>query len=122
MAVDVGEVVGLGELGDDQGLAGLGDHVGVGGEGRDGAAAEGGRLAVGRVEAEALGVEQQSFGADDAGPQRDGGDAMRLEFAALAADPNVISKTGEALVVAELAETYDFTDLDGKRPASLRRK
>ncbi len=42
--------------------------------------------------------------------------------AALAADPNVISKTGEALVVAELAETYDFNDVDGKRPASLRRK
>jgi len=42
--------------------------------------------------------------------------------AALAADPNVISRTGEALVVAELAETYDFTDIDGKRPASLRRR
>jgi len=42
--------------------------------------------------------------------------------AALAADPNVISKTGEALVVAELAETSDFTDLDGQRPASPRRR
>lgn len=41
--------------------------------------------------------------------------------AALAADPQVLTRSGEALVVAELAVTYDFTDLDGTRPASLRR-
>jgi dehydrogenase/reductase SDR family protein 1 len=41
--------------------------------------------------------------------------------AALASDPNRITKTGNALVVAELAAEYGFTDLDGSRPASLRR-
>ncbi len=41
--------------------------------------------------------------------------------AALAADPQVLARSGEALVVAELAATYDFTDIDGTRPASLRR-
>lgn len=41
--------------------------------------------------------------------------------AALAADPQVLARSGEALVVAELALAYDFTDLDGNRPASLRR-
>lgn len=40
--------------------------------------------------------------------------------AALAADPDVLSRTGKALVVAELAEEYGFTDLDGSRPPSLR--
>ena len=41
--------------------------------------------------------------------------------AALAADPQVLARSGEALVVAELAAAYDFTDVDGTRPASLRR-
>lgn len=41
--------------------------------------------------------------------------------AALAADPQVLARSGEALVVAELAVAYDFTDVDGTRPASLRR-
>lgn len=41
--------------------------------------------------------------------------------AALAADPARMKKTGQALVVAELATEYDFTDIDGRRPASLRR-
>lgn len=41
--------------------------------------------------------------------------------AALAADPKRLDKTGQSLVVAELAQAYDFTDLDGSRPASLRR-
>jgi NAD(P)-dependent dehydrogenase (short-subunit alcohol dehydrogenase family) len=40
--------------------------------------------------------------------------------AALAADPHAIERTGRALVVAELAEEYGFTDVDGKRPASAR--
>ena len=41
--------------------------------------------------------------------------------AALAADREVLAKTGQALVVAELAREYGFTDLDGSVPASLRR-
>ncbi|MFB9991546.1 SDR family NAD(P)-dependent oxidoreductase [Deinococcus oregonensis] len=40
--------------------------------------------------------------------------------AALANDPNVFGKTGQVLVAAELGEEYGFTDLDGKRPRSLR--
>lgn len=40
---------------------------------------------------------------------------------ALAADEGVMARTGERWIVAELAEEYGFTDLDGTRPASLRR-
>lgn len=36
--------------------------------------------------------------------------------AALAADPQIMEKTGRSLVVAKLAVEYDFTDLDGSRP------
>ena len=39
----------------------------------------------------------------------------------LAADPQILARSGESLVVAELAAHYDFTDLAGNRPASLRR-
>jgi dehydrogenase/reductase SDR family protein 1 len=40
--------------------------------------------------------------------------------AALAADPEVMRKSGQVLVAAELAEEYGFTDVDGRRPTSLR--
>jgi dehydrogenase/reductase SDR family protein 1 len=36
--------------------------------------------------------------------------------AALAADPTVLDKTGQVLLVPELAEAYGFTDIDGTRP------
>nr|MCU0686195.1 SDR family NAD(P)-dependent oxidoreductase [Polyangiaceae bacterium] len=36
--------------------------------------------------------------------------------AALAADPGRMAKSGQSLVVAELAREYGFTDLDGKVP------
>jgi NAD(P)-dependent dehydrogenase (short-subunit alcohol dehydrogenase family) len=39
---------------------------------------------------------------------------------ALAADPEVARLTGQCLVVAELAEKYDFTDTDGTRPSTVR--
>lgn len=39
----------------------------------------------------------------------------------LAADPQILTRSGESLVVAELAAHYDFTDIGGNRPASLRR-
>jgi dehydrogenase/reductase SDR family protein 1 len=42
--------------------------------------------------------------------------------AALAADPKLMTKSGQALVVAELAEEYGFTDLDGTRPRSMRKR
>ena len=37
-----------------------------------------------------------------------------------AADPNVLERTGRVLVVAEVAEEYGFTDVDGATPQSLR--
>jgi NAD(P)-dependent dehydrogenase (short-subunit alcohol dehydrogenase family) len=37
--------------------------------------------------------------------------------AALAADPDVHRKAGQALFAADLAEEYGFTDVDGRRPA-----
>jgi hypothetical protein len=36
--------------------------------------------------------------------------------AALAADPDVLDRTGEAVSIWQLAKDYDFTDLDGSRP------
>jgi dehydrogenase/reductase SDR family protein 1 len=42
--------------------------------------------------------------------------------AAIAADQERLTKTGQALVVAELAREYGFTDVDGNVPPSLRRE
>lgn len=39
---------------------------------------------------------------------------------ALASDANVLRRSGEVLVVAELAREYGFTDVDGAQPESLR--
>lgn len=39
--------------------------------------------------------------------------------AALAADPNVMEKSGRVLVAASLAQEYGFTDIDGKQPRPL---
>ncbi len=39
--------------------------------------------------------------------------------AALAADPNIMAKSGRVLVAAALAEEYGFTDVDGKQPRPL---
>ena len=41
-------------------------------------------------------------------------------IAALAADPNVLRRTGQVQIVAELAREYRAVDADGQRPASLR--
>ena len=40
--------------------------------------------------------------------------------AALAEDKKVIEKSGQVLIAAELAEEYNFTDIDGTQPRSLR--
>jgi dehydrogenase/reductase SDR family member 1 len=40
-------------------------------------------------------------------------------IAALAQDPDVLSKTGQVLVAAQLALEYGFTDIDGKQPRPL---
>ena len=39
--------------------------------------------------------------------------------AALAADPEIMSKSGQVVVAAALAREYGFTDIDGKQPAPL---
>jgi hypothetical protein len=41
--------------------------------------------------------------------------------AALAGDPQVIEKTGRAIRVADLADEYGFTDIDGSVPRLLIR-
>jgi dehydrogenase/reductase SDR family protein 1 len=41
-------------------------------------------------------------------------------IAALANDSEIIKKTGEILITAEVAEKYGFTDINGKQPKSLR--
>jgi NAD(P)-dependent dehydrogenase (short-subunit alcohol dehydrogenase family) len=40
-------------------------------------------------------------------------------IAALAADPNVMQKSGQVLVAAGLALEYGFTDIDGQQPRPL---
>jgi NAD(P)-dependent dehydrogenase (short-subunit alcohol dehydrogenase family) len=40
--------------------------------------------------------------------------------AALAADPNVMAKSGKVLTVGDLAREYDFTDVDGSQPPAFR--
>ncbi|MEW6211450.1 MAG: SDR family NAD(P)-dependent oxidoreductase [Acidobacteriota bacterium] len=39
--------------------------------------------------------------------------------AQLAADPNIMEKTGEVVIAAALAQEYGFTDIDGKTPRPL---
>jgi NAD(P)-dependent dehydrogenase (short-subunit alcohol dehydrogenase family) len=39
--------------------------------------------------------------------------------AALAADPNIMEKTGKVVIAAALAAEYGFTDIDGKTPRPL---
>jgi NAD(P)-dependent dehydrogenase (short-subunit alcohol dehydrogenase family) len=39
---------------------------------------------------------------------------------ALADDPQILDRTGRCLVAAELGEEYGFTDVDGRRPVSVR--
>jgi hypothetical protein len=38
---------------------------------------------------------------------------------ALVSDPQILHKSGQVLVAADLAEEYGFTDIDGKRPRPL---
>jgi NAD(P)-dependent dehydrogenase (short-subunit alcohol dehydrogenase family) len=41
-------------------------------------------------------------------------------IAALAADPDVMKKTGKILTVGSLAREYGFTDIDGSQPPVFR--
>ena len=40
-------------------------------------------------------------------------------ISALAADPNLMRKSGQILIAAEIAQEYGFTDIDGKQPKPL---
>jgi NAD(P)-dependent dehydrogenase (short-subunit alcohol dehydrogenase family) len=40
-------------------------------------------------------------------------------IAALAADPQIMTKSGSILVAAAVAQEYGFTDVDGKQPRPL---
>jgi len=40
-------------------------------------------------------------------------------IAALAADPQIMMKSGQILVAAAVAQEYGFTDIDGKQPRPL---
>jgi len=42
--------------------------------------------------------------------------------AGLASDPEVMLKTGQVMIAAELAHEYDFTDVGGKQPRPLTLK
>jgi NAD(P)-dependent dehydrogenase (short-subunit alcohol dehydrogenase family) len=42
--------------------------------------------------------------------------------AALAADPNVMEKSGRILALGDLAREYGFTDIDGRQPPAYRMK
>jgi NAD(P)-dependent dehydrogenase (short-subunit alcohol dehydrogenase family) len=46
-------------------------------------------------------------------------DFIGRAVAALAADPEVVRRSGTVLVAAALAQEYGFTDLDGKTPRPL---
>lgn len=43
-------------------------------------------------------------------------------IAALASDKNAIKDTGKILITAEVAESYGITDIDGRKPKSLRKE
>ncbi|MCH7224961.1 SDR family NAD(P)-dependent oxidoreductase [Haloferula sp. A504] len=49
-------------------------------------------------------------------PKRESAQFVGRAVAALAADPKVMERTGQVLVVAELAKEYGFTDTDGTQP------
>jgi dehydrogenase/reductase SDR family protein 1 len=49
-------------------------------------------------------------------PKRESAQFIGRAVAALAADPEVMKKSGQILVAAELAKEYGFTDIDGTQP------
>lgn len=71
------------------------------------------------VRTERLSIEPERLGYDPKGGESPTFSGRAV--AALAKDPNVIAKSGKPWVVAELAQEYGFTDVDGSRPASMRR-
>lgn len=73
-------------------------------------------LAPGLVRTEGVLVHQQYFDMSNSESPQFIGRAV----AELALDPNVMTRTGQWLIAAELAQEYNFTDIDGRQPASLR--
>ena len=49
-------------------------------------------------------------------PKRESAQFVGRAVAALAADPDIMKRTGQILVAAELAREYGFTDTDGTQP------
>lgn len=49
-------------------------------------------------------------------PRRESGQFVGRAVAALAADPNIMDRTGQILAAADLARVYGFTDVDGTQP------
>lgn len=49
-------------------------------------------------------------------PKRESAQFVGRAIAALASDPKILERTGQILVVAELAKEYGFTDIDGTQP------
>lgn len=49
-------------------------------------------------------------------PKRETAQFVGRAVAALAADPDIMKKSGEIVVAAELAKEYGFTDIDGTQP------
>jgi NAD(P)-dependent dehydrogenase (short-subunit alcohol dehydrogenase family) len=47
-------------------------------------------------------------------------DYLGRAVAALAADPEVLARSGETLAVGDLARSYGFTDVDGSQPEAFR--
>ncbi len=45
---------------------------------------------------------------------------MGRAVAALAADPDVLKKSGSLLTTGDLAREYGFTDVDGRQPEAFR--
>ena len=52
-------------------------------------------------------------------PKRESAQFVGRAVAALAADPEIMKKSGKILVAAELAKEYEFTDIDGTQPEPL---
>ena len=66
-------------------------------------------------------LTERNEGARDAVPSLDFSGAESLRFtgravAALASDPGVLERSGEALTSRDLADEYGFTDVDGRLP------
>ena len=74
----------------------------------------------GIVKTERLLLEPERLGFDPS--QGESAQFSGRAIAHLAVDEKRMDRSGQALVVAELAEEYDFTDVDGTRPRSLRAK